>query len=242
MAQNPKTLQIVAARAEGAVTRVLTIADASGQGFDDVGGKYVIMHTGVVRDGKAVKRAYSLMRGDAGQGRAEIAVKRIGPGSHVLHDAQPSATFTFSGPWGKLVPETGLSPRTLLVATDTGITAALGVVEQAASTGLAFGLPVAWLTARDETFFTESHVRERIERAGARLFTAELPDVRDENRLDAALPHVTALALESDATHVIATGDGAIVHALRARLPELVPGVLDVRCECFFNNPERKSA
>lgn len=238
MAQNPKTLEIVAARAEGAATRVITIADASGAAFDDVGGKYVIVHTGVVRDGKAVKRAYSLMRGDAGHGRAEIAVKRIGTGSHVLHDAEPSATFTFSGPWGKLVPETGLSPRTLLVATDTGITAALGVVEQAAIAGL----PVLWLTTRDETFYSESRVRERIERAAARLFTAELPDVDSEDRLDAALPHVTALALESAATHVIATGDGAIVHPLKGRIPELVQSVVDVRCECFFNNPERKSA
>src|SRR5437899_782688 len=101
MAQNPKTLEVVAARAEGAATRVLTIADVSGTAFDDVGGKYVIVHTGVELDGKAVKRAYSLMRGDAGAGCAEIAVKRLGVGSRVLHEASPSATFTFSGPWGK---------------------------------------------------------------------------------------------------------------------------------------------
>jgi ferredoxin-NADP reductase len=242
MAQNPKTFEIVAARAEGAATRVLTIADVSGANFDDVGGKYVIVHTGLERDGKAVKRAYSLMRGDAGRGCAEIAVKRIGLGSRVLHDAQASATFTFSGPWGKLVPEAGLSPRTLLIATDTGITSVLGVVEQAASAGLAAGMPVLWLAARNETFLPEPRVRERIERTGARLFTAELPDVHGGGRLEAALPHVTALALESDATHVIATGDGAVVHPLKARVPELVPSVVDVRCECFFNNPERKSA
>ena len=242
MAQNPRTLEIVAARAEGAATRVLTIADASGSDFGDVGGKYIIVHTGVVQGDKAVKRAYSLMHGEAGAGRAEIAVKRIGVGSQVLHDARPSATFTFSGPWGKLVPEAGIAPRTLLVATDTGITSALGLVERAATAEVAAGMPVLWLTAPSEGFYSEPGVRERIERAGARLFTAELPEIRTENRHDAALPHVTALAHEHAATHVIATGDGAVVHPLKARLPELVRGVVDVRCECFFNNPEKKSA
>ena len=231
---------MVAARAGGVATRVLTIEETGGEGFRDIGGKYVIVHTGLVQDGKAVKRAYSLMRGAAGEGRAELAVKRIGLGAGALHDAAPAATFTFSGPWGKLVPETGLADRTLLVATDTGITSALGVVEQAARRPSARELVVLWLLPLDDAFLGRDTVRARVEGAGARLFCAELPAVGDERRLQAALPHVTALAAESGATHVIATGDGSIVHPLKTLLPGQVGSVTDVRCECFFHNPEKK--
>jgi ferredoxin-NADP reductase len=242
MAANPKTLEIVAARTEGSVTRVLTIAEVGGNGFLDIGGKYVIVHTGLVRDEKAVKRAYSLMPGAAGVRRAELAVKKLGPGATALHDAEPGARFTFSGPWGKLVPETGLAPRTLLVATDTGITSALGVVEQAARLGDARALNVLWFTAPGEAFLGLDSVRGRIDRAGARLFALGLPPVGDAGRLEAALVHVKAIATETAATHVVATGDGAVVHPLKALLPGNVGVVADVRCECFFNNPEKKSA
>lgn len=241
MAQNPKTLRIVSSRADGAATRVLTIAEMGGEGFGAIGGKYVIVHTGLVRADKAIKRAYSLMPGEAGEGRAEIAVKRIGEGAGALHAAELGAEFTFSGPWGKLIPEDGLAERTLLVATDTGITSALGVVEQAARSGRASALAVLWLTGPGEAFLSPAAVRTRIERAGARLSAAVIPDVGDAGRLAIALAHVEALAHESSATHVIATGDGAVVHPLKALLPNSVAAVRDVRCECFFNNPEKKT-
>jgi ferredoxin-NADP reductase len=241
MAQNPKTLELVAARMEGSATRVLTIAEVSGSGFHAIGGKYVIVHTGLVRDDKAVKRAYSLMPGAAGEGRAELAVKRLGVGAGALHDAPLGATFTFSGPWGKLIPETGLEPRTLLVATDTGITSALGIVEQAGATSGADGLNVLWFIEPAEAFLDPERVRRRVETAGARLFTAELSGVGSAGRLEAALPRVKALAIECAATHVVGTGDGAIVHPLKTLLPGHVSSVSDVRYECFFNNPEKKS-
>src|SRR5437762_14371979 len=119
MAQNPKVLEVVASRPEGPVTRVLTVAEVDGEGFRDAGGKYAIVHTGLVFGERAVKRAYSILPRDEGQ--AELTVKRVGPGSSVLHEAQPGARFGFSGPWGKLVPEGGLAPSTLVVAADTGI-------------------------------------------------------------------------------------------------------------------------
>jgi hypothetical protein len=110
---------------------------------------------------------------------------------------------------------------------------------QAAPHGRASALAVLWLTAKAETFLGPATVRTRIERAGARLASAEIPDIGDAGRLAAALGHVEALAHESAATHVIATGDGAVVHPLKALLPNQVAGVRDVRCECFFDNPEK---
>src|SRR6266496_5458800 len=112
MAQNPKVFEVVASRSEGQVTCVLTIAEVGGPGFHDAGGKYVIVHTGLVQGDKAVKRAYSLV--PTAEGHAELAVKRIGPGARALQEAGPGARFGFSGPWGKIVPEGGLAPATLV--------------------------------------------------------------------------------------------------------------------------------
>src|SRR5512139_4082357 len=156
MASNPKRLRIVAAREEGPSTRVLTIVDIEGR-FERLGGKYVIVHTGLVASGKAIKRAYSLMPSARVAGAAEIAVKRLGIGSRALHDAAVGTEFTFSGPWGKLIPEEGLAPKTLLVATDTGITSALGVVEDAGSRSPE--LTVLWLRANGESFLDASRVQ-----------------------------------------------------------------------------------
>src|SRR6478609_11893483 len=102
MAANPKQLRIVDARMVGVSTRVLEIECLEGGTFDVVGGKYIIVHTGLVLGDKAIKRAYSLMPVPGRPGRAAIAVKRLaGPGSQAMHDAPLDATFSFSGPWGK---------------------------------------------------------------------------------------------------------------------------------------------
>ena len=235
MAQNPKVLEVVASRPEGPVTRVLTVRQVDGEGFGNSGGKYAIVHTGLVLGERAVKRAYSLLPDR--EGRAELRVKRMGPGSTVLHDAGPGARFGFSGPWGKLVPEGGLAPSTLVVATDTGITTALGLASRVRGDS---ALTVLWLRAHGEEFLSIDRVRARLESCGIPLCIAAVPTVGSPERFAAARPHVEAMALETAATHVVGAGDGAIVSPLRTELPARVAGVVDVRIECFFNNPEKK--
>src|SRR6188768_4280368 len=103
MAQSPKLLRIVAAELVGLSTRVLEIECVEGGAFDVVGGKYIIVHTGLMLGEKAVKRAYSLMPVPERAGRATIAVKRLpGLGSQAMHELPLDATLGFSGPWGKL--------------------------------------------------------------------------------------------------------------------------------------------
>jgi ferredoxin-NADP reductase len=242
MAANPKVLRVVDARFEGPCTRILEIECLEGGPFDVVGGKYVIVHTGLTLGEKAVKRAYSLMPVPVRPGRATIAVKRLpGPGSQAMHDLPPGTTLGFSGPWGKLIPETGLAERTLLVATDTGITSALGIVEQHAMGGSAQALSVIWLRESAETFLDVASVRRRIERSGALWSGQEIVPIAGRRRTVEAWALVEAHARQFEAGLVIATGDGAIVHPLRAALPARLPLLTDVRIECFFNNPEKKS-
>jgi ferredoxin-NADP reductase len=243
MAANPKQLQVVDAQAAGPSTRVLSLECVEGGAFDLVGGKYIIIHTGLMVGEKAIKRAYSLMPVEGRPGQAQIAVKRLpGLGSQAMHDVPLGATLGFSGPWGKLIPEAGLAQRSLLVATDTGITSALGIVEQQAMTGQSRSISVMWLREASESFLDVASVRRRVEHVGADWVQHDIAPIAGRMRAVEAWGLIEAQARRFEASHVIATGDGAIVHPLRESLPVRVPLVTDVRIECFFNNPEKKSA
>jgi ferredoxin-NADP reductase len=235
VAANPKRLRIVGARWLGARTRALAVECIEGGAFERAGGKYVIVHTGVVFGEKAVKRAYSLVPVQGGPHTYELVVKRLdgGPGSQALHGAPVGTELGFSGPWGKLVPEGGLGPRALLLATDTGITSALGIVEQHAKE-LA---EVLWLREADDPFLDARLVRARVEQAGARFVTAAIPEVSAPQRAAAAHALVDARVRELSPSLVIATGDGRVVHPLVERLCPT-----ETRIECYFHNPEKKSA
>jgi len=235
VAANPKVLRIVGARALGSRTRALAVECVEGGALDGVGGKYVIVHTGLVVGDKAVKRAYSLVPIEGVRHTFELVVKRLegGPGSNALHEAPLGAQLGFSGPWGKLVPESGLAPRTLLVATDTGITSALGVAEQHASERV----EVLWLREDGDPFLDADLVRARVERTGARFATATIPAIAAAGRAAAAFAVIEARVRELAPTLVVATGDGGIVHPLVERLRPV-----ETRIECYFHNPDKKSA
>lgn len=242
MAANPKTLRIVAASTHHASTRVLQVECVEGAPFAAVGGKYVIVHLGAGPGDRPIKRAYSLMPVHDMPERAQLAIKRLhGPGSDALHTAAVGATLGFSGPWGKLIPEQGLHERSLLVATDTGISSALGIVMQAAADDTTRPLEVLWLRSAQEDFLDVDTVTGRIEKAGVRCRLATIPEVSAHERTSMAWALIDARVVELGPGLVIATGDGAIVHPLRARLPQHFAHVRDVRIECFFRNPEKKS-
>lgn len=235
MAANPKRLRIVSARALGAHTRALAVECIEGGTFDGGGGKYIIVHTGVTDGDKAIKRAYSLVPTESAHA-FEMIVKRLGVGSNALHGAAVGAELGFSGPWGRLVPEAGLAPRTLFVATDTGITSALGVVEQHVARAPRVRAEVLWLRAKDETFLDVEAVRARVQRARACFVTATIPPTNARDRA-IAFARIGERVRELAPALVIATGDGRIVHPLVERLRPI-----DTRIECYFHNPEKKSA
>src|SRR5947199_337345 len=85
---------------------IRSLAPSEPLGF--VGGQYLIVDSGVMLpNGKAAKRAYSILTSDADQARFQIAVKRLGngPGSTFMHEAQVGTEIPFSGPWGKYLPD-----------------------------------------------------------------------------------------------------------------------------------------
>ncbi|AUX19914.1 uncharacterized protein SOCEGT47_003680 [Sorangium cellulosum] len=79
----------------------------------------------------------------------------------MLSDIAVGGELEWSGPWGKLRLPDGFSGRALVVATDTGITAALGIARGAAAAG-AQRLDLLWLVESEAYFVPERFVRDRL--------------------------------------------------------------------------------
>jgi hypothetical protein len=159
----PRHARVAAIEEPGTGTRLLELVGDDPLGF--TGGQYIIVDSGLVlASGKAVKRAYSMLSPDAEQGRFQIAVKRIpgGPGSGFMHQIGIGDDIRFSGPWGRFFPQNGRSSGPALVlATDTGITAALGLVQGSRFKALAPLSFLIWLRTAPDYFLPEALVRDR---------------------------------------------------------------------------------
>src|SRR5271165_2436623 len=156
MAQERKAA-LVSAENIGARTRLMEFAiEQDPLGF--AGGQYIIVHTGAPEiAGKAVKRAYSILSSDREQARIQIAVRRMGAGSDALHALPVGGVISFSGPWGKY--RCGAADgQALALATDTGITAAIGLAQSSSFAGGDF----VWMVESEDYFLPEEFVRERI--------------------------------------------------------------------------------
>ncbi|HEU4730728.1 MAG TPA: FAD-dependent oxidoreductase [Kofleriaceae bacterium] len=237
-----RTARVVSARSTGGGTRILELCADEPLGF--IGGQYLIIDSGVVLpSGKAAKRAYSILSSDADQRRLQIAVKRIpgGPVSGFLHGVEPGQAIAFSGPWGKLFPREGATGATVVVATDTGISAALGLVQAARFRALLPDTALVWLQAPGDDFLPAAMVRAQIPASCGEVRFAALPPIGHPERV----PHARAVLAELLARRRIAqafsSGDGAVNYALLDDL--LAAGIAASRdsVESFFNMPKKSA-
>ena len=234
---------VTSTAAFGADTHLLELALPEGAeplGFS--GGQYVIVDTGLVGStGKAVKRAYSILSGDAEQQRFSLAVKRLpsGPGSGYLAGLQPGAEVKFSGPWGKLAPAPILGP-VLVLATDTGITAALGLVRGAAMRPHLAATELVWLRTEADYFLPDRIVTESLPSGLGRFSVGAVPPIGHPERI----PHARAGLrdrLTRGVTQAFVMGDGAVNYALLDDLVAAgIPATRD-SVESFFNMPKKSA-
>jgi ferredoxin-NADP reductase len=206
----------------------------------------VIVNSGVqLSDGKLAKRAYSILSADESQEqqRLLIAVKHIdeGPGSSWLRTRQVGDQVPFSGPWGKFLPDDA-RPRagTWVIATDTGITAALGLTRGRAFAPQLLAAQLLWLVESEDYFLPDAWVRGRLP-AELRYRRAPLPPSGHPARVEAALAMVRELIVDGVPESVFLAGDGAVLHPLRELFAAAGVAEGNVRLEAFFNNPQRKS-
>lgn len=237
-----RTARVVGATAFGPDTRMLELAPEEPLGF--TGGQYIIVDTGkTLPSGKACKRAYSVLSADVAQDRFRLAVKRIpgGMASGHLHDVEVGATVQFSGPWGKLVPADAASGRTFVLATDTGITAALGLVQSARFRPLAPATLFVWLLPVGDDFLPTPLVREMLPRDLGEVRFGSLPTIGDPSRADIARALLRDVLSSGPLGQAFIAGDGVINYAL---LDDLVAaGVAATRdsVESFFNMPKKSA-
>ena len=208
-----------------------------------VGGQYVIVNTQLLSPtGKGVKRAYSILSQDSEQRHCRLAVKPIpdGPGSGYMFRLQPGAEVLFSGPWGKCVPREGGDRRTLILATDTGITAAIGLVQ---STRFRSSLPITtliWLRESPEYFLPDLYVRAWIPSRCSAVHIARFPPIGHPDRLAHVRTLLQAWRVASEFGQVFLSGDGAVNEVVSDDLAaagwsgDQLPIV-----ESFFNMPKK---
>ena len=237
-----RVARLVKAERLGSEARLLRFALAEGEiGFS--GGQYIIVNTGIeLAGGKLAKRAYSILSSDDDQREFQIAVRRVGegPGSNFMHRIEVGAELTFSGPWGKFVSNGAAGPR-LVFATDTGITAALGLLQGLGSRPLADATKAVWLIESDDYFLPPSFVQNLLGRRCQNFGVAAAREVGDATRIGSALA-ILERSLESTLpSTAFLAGDGAVIYPMRERL--IAPGMQkeNIHLEAFFNNPERKA-
>jgi len=204
-----------------------------------VGGQFVSVVTGrIAASGRPYRRAYSILSPDREQRRFEIAVKRIDAGlcSGLLHDLPVGGEIAFTGPWGDFHPREGASGPLLVLATDTGITAALGLVRGARAAQRLHETTLVWLRTPSDYFLPEALVRSLIPHGCAEAILGELPPIGHVERV----PHMRAwLRARPPVAEAFIAGDGAVNYALLDDLVAAgVPATRD-SLESFFNFPRR---
>jgi ferredoxin-NADP reductase len=237
-----RTARVVSSVEVAPHTRHVTLEMLDGPlGF--VGGQYVIIDSGLVLpSGKAVKRAFSILSADSRQEQLELAVLRLpeGPGSGFVHGLAPGAVVRFSGPWGKMRPSAERGGPLLVLATDTGVTAALGLVRGQAVAPLSAGGAFVWLRTSASYFLPASFV---VPRLPPRLGVVEIglaPPVGHPERIPACRQLVSRLLRRAPPPQqAFFCGDGAVNYALLDDLAASGLSLTRDNVESFFNMPKK---
>jgi len=90
--------------------------------FQYLPGQFITIH--FERDGKSLKRSYSIANPPEENNRIEFAAGYVegGPGTDLLFNLKPGDSININGPFGRLILKDELPGRYILVATSTGVT------------------------------------------------------------------------------------------------------------------------
>lgn len=209
-----------------------------------VGGQYIIVDSGLVlANGKAAKRAYSPLSADTEQRRFELVVKRIPGGlcSEFMHQLAVGDDVRFSGPWGKFVAPEAVSGETLVLATDTGVTAALGLLGSARFSALLPSTLFLWLRVDGQDFVSDDFVQERVPRRCGEFRVRAFPPVNHSERLLVARSLLAQVFATSSLARAFVCGDGVINYGLMEDFAAHGVSVSRDNVESFFNMPKKSA-
>lgn len=210
------------------------------------GGQYIIIDTGLkLEDGRARKRAYSMLSPDQVSQAFELGVYRLpgGEGSELLNVLREGRELRFTGPWGKLhVPE-DLATRPgpiWVIATDSGASAAIGLLRSAALQPHLSRVQLWHFRTHPDAFLSDAFLREKLGNV-TDLRSEPLASVQAPLRameLERWLQEQLAIAGELPA-HVYLTGDGILARQSLARLVAAGMPEAHVQSESFFNHEKK---
>jgi ferredoxin-NADP reductase len=240
----PRFARLAAATTLGPDTRLLELELTGEEPLGFLGGQYIIVDSGLtLPTGKAAKRAYSILSADTDQRRFQLASKRIpgGLASGFLHEIPTGTEIKFSGPWGKMVPTEAAAGATLVVATDTGITAAIGLLGGRRFAALLSSTTLLWLRTSPDYFLPDDLVRSRLPGALGSAEIGDLPPIDHPERISWVRGRTRALVQPARLAQAFIAGDGAVNYALLDDL--IAAGVQATRdsVESFFNMPRKAS-
>lgn len=237
--------RITATESIGKNTRLITIEVDEDLGF--VGGKWVMINTGLTTpEGKAAKRAYSILSPDTQQRQFQLAVRSIESGITSVHlqDLQAGAEIEIGGPYGKAfhIQENDPSGSLLIIATDTGITAALGILQSQKAQPYLGQARLIWLVEDESYFLPKDFVLSHLPELMRESFEIVLiPPIRDSfQRIEMSRARVEEILKAERPALVFISGDGNLTDALSQVCR--IQGVDEsfVRVEPFFNTEKKK--
>lgn len=241
--------QVVAVREEQSGTQSIEIELPEPLGF--VGGQYLIFDSGKIRDtGKPGKRAYTMLSADRSQRRLDFVVQQLPKGlcSGYMNELKVGDDVRFSGPWGKFKwPEAekfqGTDPTTqeptLVIATDTGITAALGFLNSERIASSLSKVHLLWLRPEPHEFVSDEFVRDRLP-AGLWGHTfLDCPAIGSSERLEYANVILAEVLPHTQPKRAYLCGDGVLTYGLMQVLETQGVKVGREQLESFFNSPKK---
>lgn len=205
-----------------------------------VGGQYVIVNTKIPLGEKHLKRAYTIISTDSEQSKITLAMPRIGRGSHFMCNLKVGAEVEFGGPYGKFKPYPEMHPdwEVTLVVTDTGINAAIGLLQGQALRGLTERCRLYWLKGEGQDYLNDGIVRELLPHDIEHFETTDIAPVKDPRRLVEGHKYLDRILKREPGGPVYLAGDGLLVDAFKRRA--LGVGRLEnhVITEFFFDKPK----
>ena len=241
----PKRAHVTAVDDLNPWTRRVVCKMTDPQTLDFTGGQYIIVNSGrLLPNGKMGKRAYSIPTSDSSTQKFELVVRRIpdGTGSNFMHALKPGNSFEFSGPWGKyLPPESTENMKILVIATDTGLSAGLGLIRGSKFSCFLSSARLLWFVESDDYFMPSSFVKERMPKE-MNWEIMDIPKVGEDSRVGICQRHIKKVLEKERFARIYVSGDGKIISGLEDLFFHSGYGKDQVIVETFFNHQELKTA
>lgn len=244
----PKKLRLIKREILNPDTCLCTFEVMSDEGLGFVGGQYIILNSGLKGpEGNDLKRAYSILSRDDEQLQLQLCIKEI-PGGKVspqFFTTSLGKEFDFSGPWGKFIknPDWPAKGPIFLVATDTGITAVLGLINSQKFLPRLSDCSLLWFVPDENYFMNYDEVKRRLPVEFSDLQIHPLPISRDsKNHSQVRELLEKKIQQMGKPENAFLAGDGQLIMICKQLLESKGVKSDHIGIENFFNKPVESGA